>query len=94
MDQSPTLVTTSSVVFVFTIYLRQKVAPLDVELHHGFTADPGEAGLGADQGVVEEKQVAQLPDPILNGDHCEISLEFQLRRVEIIQSILDHFQTL
>lgn len=69
------------------------MAPLDVELHHGLTADPGDVGLGAHQGVVEEKQVAQLPDPIFYGDHSEICLEFQLRSVEIIQSILDHFQT-
>ena len=46
------------------LYLGQELAPLDVELHHGVAADPGEAGLGADQGVVEEKQVAQLPNPV------------------------------
>ena len=76
-----------------SIYLRQKVAPLDAELHQGFTADPGGVWLGADQGVVEEKQVAQLPRPVNYGHHREISPEFHFRRVEIIQSILDHFQT-
>ena len=70
------------------------MAWLDVELYHGFTAEPGDGGLGADQGVVEEKQMAQLPDPVIYGDHSEISLEFYFRSVEIIQSILDHFQTL
>ena len=75
------------------IYLRQKLAPLDVELHLRLTADPGEVWLGADQGVVEEKQVTQLPHPVLYGHHGEISPEFHFRSVVIIQSILDHFQT-
>ena len=69
------------------------MAPLDVELHRGLAADPGEVWLGADQGVVEEKQVAQLPGPVNYGDHSEMPLEFHFRSVEIIQSILDHFQT-
>ena len=70
------------------------MAPLDVELHLGLTADPGEVWLGADQGVVEEKQVAQLPHSIDYGHHGEISSEFHFRSVVIIQSILDHFQTI
>ena len=69
------------------------MAPLDAELHHGFTAEPGEVWLGADQGVVEEKQVTQLPHSIHYGHHGEISPEFHFRSVVIIQSILDHFQT-
>ena len=69
------------------------MAPLKVELHHGVTADPDDVWFGADQGVVEEEQVAQLPHSASYGNHREISPELHFRTVEIIQGILDHFHT-